>query len=129
MKKNAFTMVELLAVIAILGILFLLGFATLTSVLDKSKEQAYQLQLKEMKDATMSFIAENSGKISELWTVGTPYKITLKTLHERGFIELPIRNARTDKNFVPEDVEIIITKLENGTYDIDIQITTLETES
>ncbi len=121
-NKKGFTMAELLAVIAILGLLLLVGFSVLINVLDQLREQTYQLQLSEIKDATRTYIAENSGKIEALWTVGTPYKITLRTLNKAGNIELPIKNPKTNQDFVPEGVEITITKLENGTHKIDINV-------
>ncbi|MEG3037028.1 MAG: prepilin-type N-terminal cleavage/methylation domain-containing protein, partial [Bacilli bacterium] len=37
MKKNAFTLIELLAVILILGIIALIAIPTITKILDESK--------------------------------------------------------------------------------------------
>ncbi|MEG0021996.1 MAG: prepilin-type N-terminal cleavage/methylation domain-containing protein, partial [Bacilli bacterium] len=41
MKKNAFTLIELLAVILILGIIALIAIPTITKILDESKMGAF----------------------------------------------------------------------------------------
>ena len=50
MKKNGFTLVELLAVIGIIGILITIATASVTSILNKQKETlAYDTEKKDQK--------------------------------------------------------------------------------
>jgi len=120
MKKNGFTMVELIASIGILSILFAIGSYALINSINKSKEEAYEVQISQLKDAVYNFIADQSGKIEQLDTPGQSYTITLQTLNDHGFIELPVTNPRHGEAFDPELLFFKITKQANSTYKIEI---------
>ena len=52
MKKEGFTLVELLAVIVIIGIIYLIVFPSVTSFIDKSKEKSYNIQVDLIEKAS-----------------------------------------------------------------------------
>ncbi len=64
MKKNGFTLVELLAVIGIIGILITIATASVTSILNKQKETlAYDTE-KKLKDAAIAYIQEKKIRLT-----------------------------------------------------------------
>ncbi|MEG2230225.1 MAG: prepilin-type N-terminal cleavage/methylation domain-containing protein, partial [Bacilli bacterium] len=69
MKKNAFTLIELLAVILILGIIALIAIPTITKILDESKMGAFSSSTTEIakiieQECQVSII-KNTGAVTE----------------------------------------------------------------
>lgn len=65
MKKNAFTLVELLSVIAILGIIAMLVFPNLSSTNDEKKKQQYNAVVETIENAGKSYMYVN--KVSKVY--------------------------------------------------------------
>ena len=107
MKNKAFTLVELLAVIAIIGI-------TSTFVLintNKKKEEYSKISNDEIKEiirvSTHSYIEEISNKVKSS-TSG--YEIKLDDLIEKGYIsDEKLKNFETNKDINTKNVTIIVT--------------------
>ena len=60
MKKNAFTLVELLAVLVIIGILSAISIAIYTNSIVESRNSLSDFQRKQLVDATRTYVAVNT---------------------------------------------------------------------
>lgn len=115
-NKKGFTMIEILAVITILGVIALIIIPISLGVIDYSKQNMYDNQIGEIKNAAIMYVAENSSSNEELHTVGVEHIITLQELSDLGFIDLPIKNPKSGKNFEAECLNIKITRQVNNTF-------------
>ena len=99
MKKDGFTLVELLAVIVIIGITYLIIFPSVTSFIDKSKEKSYNIQVDLIKKASKKWVADNTDELLK----NDPYhlnniNLTLTTLKKEGYLqEMFIENPKNKK--------------------------------
>lgn len=114
--KVGFTLIEVLAVVIIIGVISFMVLPVTLSLIDRSKTKVYDNQINEIKNAAKMYVAENSTTTEDLKIVGIDHIITLKTISELGYIDLPIVNSLTGENFNAACFEIIITKQTNGSY-------------
>jgi type IV pilus assembly protein PilA len=104
--KKAFTLVELLAVIVVLGIILAVAIPSITSTLNTSKDKLNDIAVKQIKDAAKDYVLQYKYKIDNIDTTGG--YITVGDLIDSGIIE-------SAEDFNRGDV-IKITKLSNGDY-------------
>ena len=99
MKKEGFTLVELLAVIVIIGIIYLIVFPSVTSFIDKSKEKSYNIQVDLIEKASKKWVIDNTDELLKK----DPYhlnniNLTLTTLKKDGYLQDEfIENPKTKK--------------------------------
>ena len=133
MKKNilnnkGFTLVELLATIAILALVMGIATFSITVILNKSKEKNYQLLITSIKDAAETYYQEckysnNNGINCNKNTDGS-LKTTLGELLTYGYLK---GNGTEGKNVITNpqknDVDIsscsIIIKYNNGSINVE----------
>ncbi len=114
MKKNnkkAFTLVELLAVIFIIGILSVITIPTINKLTLQSKEQLYKNQIDNIKHGAKNWAASNFYMLPE--SEGEQITLTLGQLQIGGFVASDIKDPRNKKPF-PRDMEIIIKRIMNS---------------
>ena len=99
MKKNGFTLIELLAVIIILGVLGLIVMPVVTNSLKESKEDLYNTQLANIKEAAKTWSADNINKLPT--AINDNKNVTLEKLQSEGYIDEEIINPKTDAKFDP----------------------------
>lgn len=104
--KKGFTLVELLAVIVLLGLVGLVIMPSISESVKDSREKAYQTQLKEIKLATEKWAYKNLDLIP---TADGSITVTLLQLKQSGDIKLDIRDPRTDE-LLPNTLTITINK-------------------
>lgn len=80
-NKNGFTLVELLATIAILGILATIAGISVSKILSKSKSDISEIQEKMIIEAAKAYAAENSGCRKNGCT------ISISTLINEGYLD------------------------------------------
>lgn len=110
MKNKAFTLVELLAVIAIIGI-------TSTFVLintNKKKEEYSKISNDEIKEiirvSTHSYIVSSEEIGNKVKSSTSGYEIKLDDLIEKGYIsDEKLKNFETNKDINTKNVTIIVT--------------------
>lgn len=110
MKNKAFTLVELLAVIAIIGI-------TSTFVLintNKKKEEYSKISNDEIKEiirvSTHSYIVSSEEISNKVKLSTSGYEIKLDDLIEKGYIsDKKLKNFETNKDINTKNVTIIVT--------------------
>lgn len=99
MKKEGFTLVELLAVVVIIGITYLIIFPSVTSFIDKSKEKSYNIQVDLIEKASKKWVVDNTDELLKK----DPYhlnniNLTLTTLKKEGYLQdMFIENPKTKK--------------------------------
>ena len=83
MKRNGFTMVELLAVITILGILSAVAVGGLTQYLDKAKKQDFEMLEKNLKTAADNYFLSHA---NELPAIGGETTLTAAKLTQEDYL-------------------------------------------
>lgn len=120
MNKKAFTLVELLGVIVILGILGLVIIPKVGDSITNSQEQSYKAQETTIKKATNDFLMDNT----DLLETNNTVTIKLGVLKQKGYLPVNIKNPKTHENFSNESRIVIEKKNEN--YDISLFLFDLE---
>ncbi len=110
LKNKAFTLVELLAVIIILGIILALAVPRVISIIDKYKEKAYEIQKKNIVTAAKEYSLLHSGEIE--WKNNIAY-IRLGDLQAKGLLPNEVKNSKGG-TFNPEEIVLSLIKDDNG---------------
>lgn len=94
--KRGFTLMELLSVIIILSILSLIIFPNVVKIINKSKENLYQSQLRDLEIVTKSFTLENKNMMDKNY-LNNIY-VPLSTLKKSKYLEDgTIKNPKNGK--------------------------------
>ena len=123
MKSKGFTIIELLAIIIIIGLIVLLITPAVNNLIENSENKSYNFQIKSIEDAAINFSIEYGNSITDL----DSFTIDLKLLKDLAFIDFDIRNPKTSKYF-SDDTLITLTK-NKGSYKasvIDYDSTTID---
>ena len=112
--KKGFTILELLAVVVILGLIAVLITPLVKTMTDDAKNKAYNIQIKAIKDGAESFIVEYIDTLPESDT----YTIDLKLLKDLAFLETEIKNPKT--GFYFDDNTVITFTKKKGMYRAEI---------
>ncbi len=110
MKRNGFTLVELLACLVLLGMIMLLVFPSILNSYNNAKQQAYEAQIVYVESAAKRFVEKQKHEIPELATLNTPYTVTVSYLYDHDYLDLPITNPLTNKDISPSESQVIITR-------------------
>ena len=90
MKKNAFTLVELLAVIAILTIIMVISVPQLITSLKNKKTDALEKTKDLLTSAARNYVIDYELKV--------PTSISIETLCKNDYLECPIKNPIDNSN-------------------------------
>lgn len=120
MKNKAFTLVELLGVIVLLGILGVVIIPKVGDSITNSKETALVTQEEQIKKGALDFLIDNTELLEENDTI----TIKLGVLKQGGYLPINIKNPKTKKDLSNEST-ITITKNGNN-YDITLNLIDLE---
>lgn len=111
MKRNAFTLIELMAVLIILSLLSVIVVPTITKSLNNSKETAYEAQLDQIKKGAKGWATDHSRELPI--KENDKINITLGGLIQAGYLESEIKNPVTQENF-PNCMYIEIKRYKNN---------------
>lgn len=117
--KRGFTLVELLAVITLIGLLSLIVIPVVDKIIKDNEEQLYETQIKMIEDSARSWAADNIFQLPS--NNGEVLTKTICELENSGFLEADVKNPKTEELFY-KDAVVKITKTENGyeyTFDED----------
>ena len=99
-NKKGFTLVELLAVIVVLGIVASISIYAITNTIRKTKEKSYQVTINEIENMANDYLLENNGKlffISSNDGSETEYQcVTIKQLIDAGYFKTDITESLVD---------------------------------
>lgn len=108
MNRKGFTLVELLSVIAILGIIALITIPVVSSIVQHSKDKAYDVQVSIIIDGAKKWLEKNYDKVGSETTY-----LSINKLISSGIIEQDsIINPRTEEE-MSGCVKISFTSLYN----------------
>lgn len=116
MKKSGFTLVELLAVIVLLGVVSLVIIPKVGDSITNSRNRAYDAQIVSIKKGVNDFLIENSSFLSYNDTI----TLTLGVIKQAGYLPVNIKNPITRNNFSNQSK--IIIKKNNDSYDIELEL-------
>ena len=109
--KNAFTLIELIAVIVLLAIIVLAVTPAVTNTLNASKEKLNKTQINQLESAARNW-GITGAKVSEDGTA-TPNFITIDELQKSGYLEDDTVKDLTDKTNLSKTSKICITYKDN----------------
>ncbi len=109
--KEGFTLVELLAVIILLGLLSLIAVPVVDKLIKDSEEDLYQNQINNIEASAKNWASENIFSLPE--NVGDYVDKTICDLEKEGFLEVDIKNPKNDEIFY-KDSYVRITKTDYG---------------
>lgn len=121
MKNKGFTLVELLAVVTLLGLIALITIPVITNTMSKQKEKLYYDQLNQLIKAAQNWGTDNTETLNSLSKkCGNDYTITLAQLrNENGtvnaeqyvsYLDKDFVNPKTDENFTDSEISIKVYK-------------------
>jgi len=84
MNKNAFTMIEILAVIVVLGLLVVIITPTVNNLLNDSEDSLYDEQISMVISATKKYMVEHSSLLPD---EGNIKVVTIQELIDEGTID------------------------------------------
>ena len=124
-KKNGLTLVELLAVVVILGLIAIVTLSVITNAINKQKEKTYYDQLEQLILAAKNWVSDNRSKIDVLSdncksTTTTPNyrQITLSELKDTNgtaYIQDKFINTRNNENF-GSNTSVYVYKIKKAEY-------------
>jgi len=110
MNKKAFTLVELIAVIVLLGVIGMIATVAVNNELKENKETLYQVQIDNIKRSAQTWASSNVFSLPS--EDGEYMYVTLGQLKEAGFSE-DVINPKTNEEFL-DSLQIKITMSGNS---------------
>lgn len=106
-NQKGFTLVELLAVIVILGIIAAIAVPSIANIIDNSKKDAHVANAQELVNAARLSIAANEKTLRSVGAAGFTAtdsndgtaKITMKELVAAGYLEADIKDPDSNGNY------------------------------
>lgn len=117
-KRKAFTLIELMGVLVIIGILTVILVPVINNTIKNNKQKLYDNQLEMIRLAAQNLATDNTYILPE--EDGEEIYITLGQLRAMGYAEGKIIDPLTNKNF-PDNLIVMIIKKEND-YDYVINL-------
>jgi len=111
MKKNAFTLMELLAVIVILTLMGMLVIPIVENSINSGKDDLYIAQIDSVKASLKKYGIERIN--SKIRNAYDDIYLSLYQLKTAGFVSLDLKDPRTEK-LLPNDMLLRIEKREKS---------------
>ena len=105
MKKNGFTLVELLAVLVIIGILSAISITVYTNLIPSSRKELSDVQKNTIIDATRTYVAINTVNFNNHFdnaTIGDNICVAIKleVLYNEGLLKKEVLDPSTNANLM-----------------------------
>lgn len=113
MNQKGFTLIEILAVIVVIGLILVIAIPKALEIIQESKQRAYDVQEELIMEAAKKYVNRNSYDLE--WN-GNIAIITLAELIADGLIKSPVKNPLTGTNFDEDATVVVFTKETNTKY-------------
>ncbi len=117
MKKKGFTIIELIAVILLLGIIAAISASSVINYVNQSREEAFLKMVNNIEYLSKLYISSNKDIIPNINDEGTETFITLQDLVNAGLIKEPIINP-IDQSTIDLETEVLIYVLGGNRYHV-----------
>ncbi len=107
MNNRGISLVELIAVIVIIGLLALITFPSITKMLSDFRTSTTEIQESSIIEGAKSYVADNVG-ITIFKTDEGIEEVTVKKLYDDGYIDGEFINRNTNKEYDLEKSKVII---------------------
>lgn len=121
MKKNAFTLAELVAVVVLLGLITAIAFPPIITQMKKSQESIDNATEKLIISGAMNYLKSNKDDYPEL--NGSVYCITVGDLIDNNNLSSSLKNS--DGEEIPRDEKVKV-RVKNNNYEYEIVNTCVE---
>ncbi len=111
MKKNGFTLIELMAVIIILALLSMIVVPIVENSINSGKDELYISQIDSIKVSLKKYAVDKIN--SNIRNVGDDIYVSLYQLKTAGYVNLDIADPRSEK-LIPNDMILHIEKREKS---------------
>lgn len=115
--KRGFTLIELLAVLVILGLLGMIVIPVVDKLIQDSRNDLYDVQIKNIEDGARSWGAKNP---LSLPNKNESIIKTVLELEKEGFIEIDMQNPKTNEPFCDSSYVTITNTGSGFTYSYDV---------
>ena len=85
--KKGFTLVELLAVLTVLGIIALISYPVVTKQINDSKEKSYKNQIKTIVNAANRWAFDNDNLLPYEENGNTSINVSIETIQQAGYLQ------------------------------------------
>ncbi len=120
--NKAFTLVELIAVVVILGIILVIAVPQITDVINNAKVNAVIKNEEMLVRVTKNYLISNNEKMPT--EIGSTEEVTLEQLQTEELIQ-PIKSPFINGNC---NGYVLITKIDNNSYDYTPHLNCVDTE-
>lgn len=110
MRRNGFTLVELMAVITVLVVLTLIIVPVIDRGVKRSKDDMYKIQIENIRMSGMGYFSDHMGSRP---VSGSYCSVSLVTLINSGYISADVVDVRNGSSFTNMFVQIVNN---NGRY-------------
>lgn len=117
MKNKGFTLVELLAILVILGVLATIITPVVQKTLKANKEKVYEIMVEQVKDYTKDYLAKNTSVLPD--EPGDTSIVKFIDLKKEGLLQINVVNPITGNIISNESVVRITKKNNNYVYEVD----------
>lgn len=116
MKNKGFTLVELLAILVILGLLATIITPVVQKTLTANKEKVYEIMVDQIKDYTKDYLAKNTSVLPDEEDVASVVKFI--DLKRAGLLQINMINPKTGNIISNESFIRVIKKYNNYVYEV-----------
>lgn len=117
-NQSGFTLVELMIVIAVIGILVSFAMPKFANVTQKAHDAKTLADMNTIKNAAQLYIAERGGVAGK--------DLNIEKLVEEGYLDQGVLNLKGDEEKLDEKYKLKITEGEKG---VDVKVENVESEA
>jgi prepilin-type N-terminal cleavage/methylation domain-containing protein len=117
MKRKGFTLVELLAVIVILGVLSTVVIPSVFKLIRDAKENSYNIMIESFEENARLYATRHRDEVEEDLDTYSYFSITLNDLKADNLLKTPVTDPRTD-TMINLDKKIYIIRETDLTLDV-----------
>ena len=103
--KKAFTLIELLIGIIVLGIVLSITIPTVNYIINSSRQRVYDVMIKEILKGAKQYLMQYKKEIENLEEEGVGF-VTINEMISKGILDVNITNFLTKESFSTAGVKI-----------------------